>query len=115
MLLTAAGCMSQKHCHLPDGTELRTIKDTGLFAPSMTILATRAQCGSNYVVTHVFSGPGFIPAVATGGGIAAAGALRRPDKVSVTASPSASAAANPSSVANATATAPPRMHMGRGD
>jgi len=79
LLVGCVGPMTYSKAKLPDGAEIRAYRSTGFFAPSVTVVALRPAGTTNWTLPHAFSGPGLVPGAATGGGIAAAGALIRPD------------------------------------
>lgn len=87
--LALTGCvgpMPYRQAKLPDGAEIRVYHAGAALAPSITIVAFRANGSTNWTLPNTFSGPGLIASGSTGGGIAAAGALLRPSNSSSSAS-----------------------------
>jgi hypothetical protein len=67
---------------LPNGDKIVRIKTAGLFCPATTTIVTVSAAGDVSTLNSA-GGPGFIPAVATAGGVVGGAALLRPSKTSV--------------------------------
>ena len=108
-LLAAAflstGCTSTRKVGQIGDVDIYRATARGVFSPSSTTLIAAPASGAKNVddlqVLSAAHGPGFVPAVAQAGGIAAGAALLRPSRNSV----NSASSANASGVATATATA----------
>jgi hypothetical protein len=81
--VTLTGCTNVREIGVVNGTHLTRVTARGVFSPSSTtILAHEADKPGVEVLANA-SGPGFIPAVATAGGIAGGAALLRPARTNV--------------------------------
>lgn len=86
-----------------NGLKIVRIKTAGLFAPSTTTIVAFDPCkpGTIEGVLNHAGGPGFIPAVATAGGVVGGAALLRPARTRVEQSGAASSSSNSTSGATA--------------
>jgi hypothetical protein len=81
------GCANVRTIGEVNGVTITSVRQRGVFSPSKTTLLGSTPIRPNEVeVLADASGPGFIPAVATAGGIAGGAALLRPARTSVNAS-----------------------------
>lgn len=79
-----------------NGVDIYRIKTAGVFAPSTTTIVAvdPRKPGTIEGVLNGTGGPGFVPAVATAGGIVGGAALLRPAKTTVNTSASPSTSVN---------------------
>lgn len=108
------GPMTFREAKLPDGAVIRAYRAPSMFAPSVTVVAVRSLGTTNWTITETFAGPGIVPGASTGGGIAAAGALLRPDrsKTSVTATGGAGGAGGEATASQGQTATPSRFPPG---
>jgi len=67
---------------LPNGDNIVRIKTCGLFCPATTTIVAVTKDGAAYTINSA-GGPGFVPAVATAGGIVGGAAVLRPARTKV--------------------------------
>jgi len=85
LLAGITGCSNVREIGCVNGTVLTRVTARGFFSPSSTtILAHTSEPGVEVLANA--TGPGFIPAIATAGGVAGGAALLRPARTSVNAS-----------------------------
>jgi hypothetical protein len=83
LMAGVTSCSNVREIGCVNGTRLTRVTARGVFSPSsMTILAHDPGHSGVEVLANA-SGPGFIPAVATAGGVAGGAALLRPARTSV--------------------------------
>lgn len=90
LLLAAVGCTSVRETGQIGDVKIYRATARGVFSPSSTTLiaapASGAKSNEDLQVLSAAHGPGFVPAVAQAGGIAAGAALLRPSKSSTSTS-----------------------------
>lgn len=105
-LATFSASAGVKEIGTINGLKVVRIKTAGVFAPSTTTIVTYdpAKPGTIEGVLNGTGGPGFIPAVATAGGIVGGAAVLRPSRVKQSGGgATASSSSHSSSRANASA------------
>lgn len=77
------GCANLTHVGKINDTEITTLTTRGVFSPSSRTVFGHVPGQPGIEVLATATGPGFVPAVATAGGIAGGAALLRPARTSV--------------------------------
>lgn len=94
------GCTSVRETGQIGDVKIYRATARGVFSPSSTTLiaapASGAKSNDDLQVLSAAHGPGFVPAVAQAGGIAAGAALLRPSKANTTTDTSVNVSANTS-------------------
>lgn len=90
LLLAAVGCTSVRESGQIGDVKIYRATARGVFSPSSTTLiaapASGAKSNEDLQVLSASHGPGFVPAVAQAGGIAAGAALLRPSRANTSTS-----------------------------
>lgn len=98
LLLAAVGCTSVRESGQIGDVKIYRATARGVFSPSSTTLiaapASGAKSNEDLQVLSASHGPGFVPAVAQAGGIAAGAALLRPSRANTSTSVDVNATAS---------------------
>lgn len=97
-----SGCANLTHVGKINDTEITTLTTRGVFSPSSRTVFGHVPGQPGVEVLATASGPGFVPAVATAGGIAGGAALLRPARTSVSNSSSNKASSDNDGTVSAT-------------
>lgn len=82
-VVICSGCANLTHVGKINDTEITTLTTRGVFSPSSRTVFGHVPGQPGIEVLATATGPGFVPAVATAGGIAGGAALLRPARTSV--------------------------------